>query len=272
MSNNNIEELLSDGSIIGVAGASGTGKTTLMAELTEEPRFRKLVYIDGDGSGMTVKAIIKNPDLCEHWVVPPNCTTALDTLRWYRERMAAAVKVPGVGSIIVEGIARLYEDAVGEAFYIDSLKRGAKAMEGGRNAQRQYQGPANLIRAFLQGVGSMQVAARGLERPIPIFVSCNTKVLQNEEQKTSYEMPSLSVNLAGVYKSRMDALLHIKRNGKVLRVFTDAQGDETYRKMRHAPSAAAVARLQNPTMIQILNTWADCLAQETALVAQHVNA
>ena len=259
-----LEDLLSACPIIGVYGKTGTGKTTFGASLMGDPRYRKVLYLDADRSSLTVQAYVRQESLCDYRA--PDVTSALALQQWLVRQIAGAHKVPGIQAVIIEGLARLYEDLVGEAYAQASPEDlvGDKLM-------RLYIAPAGLVKATITAACNMQSQFIKSGRHVPTIITSTTKE-KSEGFKKGWDVPALSDSATGLLQARSDAFLQMERSGKTTVLRTDRDNNTSMRKLRGATAAQAVAALKNPTAPQMLQVWADCLAAEGAAVHEYLQS
>lgn len=250
--------------IIGIVGHTGTGKTTFLSALMAEPRYRRVLFIDGDRGGATIAHLTAQPGLCEYRY-PEKADDPLAVQQWLCSELAHAHRVPDIGAVIVEGVARQYEDLVGDAFAEaspDSLK--------GNKLRQLYIVPAGLVKAVLTRIGLLQSRLQKAGRAVPIFFTCNTKRAMNDDGKT-WQVPNLSDAAIQLIQGRADAFVELTRTGSRLALHTDRTSDTSYRKVRHHGAAVALAKLQNPNAVTMIQTWADAIASDASQVEAHLS-
>lgn len=260
------EALLSTSPIIGIYAETGTGKTTFVSHLMGEPRYRKVLFVDGDRGGATIAHLTGKADLCEYRY-PKQATNALAAQQWMCAELAQAHKVPNVGAVVIEGVARIYEDLVANAFANvseDQLK--------GNKLRQLYIIPANLTKAVIGGICDLQSQFQRAGRACPIFFTCNTKERSDDDGERTWQVPSLSDSTVKVIMGRADAFVQLTRRGNNVSLLTDRDRYQAHRKVRHHGAAAALARLQNPTAVTMIQTWADAVAADSAQVAAHLQS
>lgn len=259
------EALLSTSPIAGVFAETGTGKTTFMSHLMSDPRYRKVLYIDGDRGGATIAHLTSKADLCEYRY-PKQVTNALAAQQWMCNELVKAHKVPDVGAVVVEGVARIYEDLVGEAFSdvdADQLK--------GNKLRQLYIVPANLVKAVIVQICNLQARFQKAGRGVPIFFTCNTKELSDDAGNKSWQSPALSDSAIKVIMGRSDAFVQLERRGNNVSLLTDRDKYQAHRKVRHHGAAAALAKMKNPNAVSMLQTWADAIAADSAQIDSYLS-
>ena len=257
-----LEALLSTSPIVGVYAETGTGKTTFVASLMEDPRYRKVLYIDGDKGGATVAHLTRQAGLCDYRQAKGTCSLARQ--QWMSREISLGHKVPGISAVVIEGIARLYEDAVGEQFQTASPEDLS-----GNKLRRLYIIPSGLVKAVFSAVGNLQAQFNAQGRSVPIFLTVSTKEKSDDDGKT-WEVPAISDYATKIIMGRADAFVQLVRVGKNVRIMTDRDQNTTHRKVRHAGAAADIAKLKNPTAPQLLQTWADAQAAQGDDIAQYL--
>jgi len=260
------EALLSTSPIIGIFGETGAGKTTFMSALMADPRYRRVLYIDGDRGGATIAHLTGRSELCEYRY-PKQATNALAAQQWMCAELAQAHKVPDVGAIVVEGVARIYEDLVASAFTNVSEDQLV-----GHKLRRLYIVPANLTKAVIGAIGDLQSQLQRANRAVPIFFTCNTKERTDDETGKTWQVPSLSDSAIKVIMGRADAFVQLTRRGTTVSLLTDRDKYQAHRKVRHHGAASALARVTNPNAVTMIQTWADAIAADSAQVAAHLQS
>lgn len=252
--------------IIGVFGETGTGKTTFMSALMAEPRYRRVLFIDGDRGGATIAHLTSQADLCEYRY-PKRATNALAAQQWMCAELAQAHKVPNINAVVVEGVARIYEDLVASAFMDVS-----EDQLSGHKLRRLYIVPANLTKAVIGAICDLQSQFQYAGRAVPIFFTCNTKERSDDDGERTWQAPSLSDSAIKVIMGRSDAFVQLVRRGNTVSLLTDRDKYQAHRKVRHHGAAAALARASNPNAVTMIQTWADAIAADSAQVAAHLQA
>ena len=228
----------------------------------EDPRYRKVLYIDGDKGGATVAHLTRQAGLCDYRLAKGTCSLARQ--QWMSREISLGHKVPGIQAVVIEGIARLYEDAVGEQFQTASPEDLS-----GNKLRRLYIIPSGLVKAVFSAVGNLQAQFNAAGRGVPIFLTINTKEKSDDDGK-AWEVPAISDSATKIIMGRADAFVQLVRVGKNVRIMTDRDQNTTHRKVRHAGAAADIAKLKNPTAPQLLQTWADAQAAQGDDIAQYL--
>jgi hypothetical protein len=258
------EFLLRDCPIVGLYGETGAGKTTFVASLMGDPRYRKTLFIDGDRGGATVAHMTSQAELCDYRS-PKQATNSLAVTQWICREIANAHKVPGVQSIVIEGIARVYEDAVGEQF--------ASADESslvGHKLRRLYIVPSGHVKAIFATIGNLQAQLAKAGRACPIFVTVNTKDMTDDESGDTWQVPAISNSATKIVMGRADAFVQLQRVGKNVSVLTDRDHRTSLRKVRGHAAAIAIAKMRNPDAVTMLQVWADAIAADAIAVVNHL--
>lgn len=258
-----LESLLSTCPIVGIYAETGTGKTTFAASLMESPRYRKVLFIDGDRGAATVAHLTRQESLCDYRQAKGTCALAVQ--QWMSREIALAHKVPEIQAVVIEGLARLYEDAVGEAFQTASPEDLS-----GNKLRRLYIVPSGHVKAVFAAIGNMQAQFCAQGRAVPLFLTVNTKEKSTDDGGTVWQVPSISDSATKIIMGRSDAFVQLARAGKNVRILTDRDQNTTARKVRHAGAAVAIARLKSPTAPQMLQAWADAQAAEGDDIAQYL--
>ncbi len=251
--------------IIGVWGDTGVGKTTFVASLMSVPRYRKVLYIDGDRGAATIAHLTVQDSLCDYRY-PKNATMSLDVQQWMVAEIAKAHKVPDVGAIVIEGLARLYESAVGEAY-----QNATEEQLKGHKLRQLYIVPSGHVKAVLEMVCCLQARLQQANRAVPIFVTCNSKEAHSEDGSKHWDVPGISDSAAKIIMARGDAFVQLERSGNTLSVRTDRDNNTKFRKVRHHGAAVAIGKLKQPTAVSMLQTWADAIAAESQAIGAHLH-
>lgn len=265
LSNNALDTLLADCPIVGVWAETGTGKTTFCGSLMEDTRYRKCLYLDADRGATTIEHLTSQPDLCDYRY-PENVVNAHGLQQWLIKQLVRASSVEGIGSIIVEGVARIYEDAVGEQFATAS-----EDQLSGYKLMQLYNVPAQQTKAVLVMIGNLQAKLRKAGRAVPIIFTCNTKERRDDSEGAVWQVPAISDTSVKLIMARANGFVQLQRRGSTVTIATDRDSRTTARKVRHAGAAKAIAKLRNPTLPQMLQTWADAKATQTQSVTQFLS-
>jgi hypothetical protein len=260
-----LTDLLSGCPIIVVYAETGTGKTKFTSTVMEDPRYAKTLFIDGDRGGATVAHLTSRPELCDYRR-PDNAVNALMVQQWICRQIAGAHKVPDVGSIIIEGLARVYQDSVGEEF----SRASAEDLIGHR-LRRFYIVPSGLVKSIITLAGNLQLQLLKAGRSVPIILTCNTKEKTDDNSGRSWQIPAISDSTTKMLMGNADAFVQLRRSGTTTSILTDRDQYTTARKVRHHGAALAIAKLRNPTLPTMLQTWADATTASAAEIDKALN-
>jgi len=258
------EALLRDCPIVGVYAETGTGKTMFAATLMHDPRYRKTLYLDADRGCATIAHITTQEALCTYRRPGKGVVNAFALQQWLVSEIALAHKVPGIQAVVIEGLARIYEDLVGE----EHNKVSPEDMVGNK-LKRLYIIPAGMVKGVISAISNLQAQLVSVDRAVPIFVTINAKEKQGDNE-TVWQIPSLSDSASKILMARSQAFVQLVRLGKTLSIATDRDAHTTLRKVRHAGAAIAIAKLRNTTAPQMLQVWADAVAVESKNVSNHL--
>jgi hypothetical protein len=256
------EILLADCPIIGVYAETGTGKTTFTGSLTHDERYQRTLFIDGDRGQRTMAAVLQNPDLCE-LIRMERVTNALALQQWLSREIGRADQDPAIKAIVIEGLGRVYEDAVGEA-YAAADEKDLK----GNGLKRLYIVPSGLTGAIISSVCNLQHRLIAAKRSVPIFVTVTTKTETDDDHE--WEIPALSTKRTKQLMARSESFVQLTRKGTTVRVHTDRDARNPFRKLRGEPAARAVANMASPDAPSMLQVWADAEGAERRQVAQYL--
>jgi hypothetical protein len=244
------EKLLADCPIIVVFAETGTGKTTFTGSLLMDERYQRTLFIDGDRGQRTMAAVLQNPGLCKLRKMD-GVTNALALQQWLSREIGQADQDPEIKAIVIEGLGRVYEDAVGEA-YAGASEKDLK----GNALKRLYIVPSGLTGAIISAVCNLQHRLIAAGRAVPIFVTVTTKT-ETDDDGHEWEVPALSNKRTKQLMARSEAFVQLSRTGTNVRIHTDRDARNPFRKLRGEDAARAVANMINPTGPLMLQTWAD---------------
>jgi len=258
------EILLADCPIIGVYAETGTGKTTFTGSLTMDERYQRTLFIDGDCGQRTMAAFLQNTALCNLRECD-DVTGALAYQQWLSREVNKAHEDQSIKAIVIEGLARVYEDGVGEG-YQAAEEKDLK----GNGLRRIYQVPSGLTGAVISAICNLQRRLKHARRSVPIFVTLTTKTLNSEDMSKSWEVPALSAAKTKQLMARSEAFVQIQRRGSNVRILTDRDANNPFRKLRGADAAIAVANIAQPDAPTMLQVWADAEGKARRAVDQIV--
>lgn len=177
-----------------------------------------------------------------------------------------AHKVPDINAIVIEGIARTYEDLVGEAFATATPDKLS-----GYHLQKLYVVPSQLVKSIFAMVNNLQSQLQSQGRAVPIFVTINSKTARDDAAGKAWQVPAISDSATKIVMARASAFVQIQRIGRNVSLLTDRDQNTDARKVRHHAAAQAIAKLRNPTAVTMIQTWADAIANDSAAVGEHLS-
>jgi len=241
---------------------SNEGKTTLLGSLFpsegagshpvwsfKHDDYCKVLYIDGDNSGLTIEHFVADERLCDYRAFD---APADQLVAWMYRQIDAATKAD-CNAIVIEGLTSVHTRLVA-----DELRRNPGAT--GNTLRRCYIGASTHCKGLIDAIRQVKQNRRAAGCGVPIIVTNNTKSQPtdpNAPDSPERHVPDWSKNLIEQAMRGSDAHIQLKRNGDTTQLITTKIADmHPYCKMRSADVANAVQSERNLNLPGLLTLWA----------------